>query len=58
MINYLLLALGIFTILISIILIFLDKLKGEDIYFNIDVKEQEMKKPFLCLLPALPVIGA
>jgi DNA-binding NarL/FixJ family response regulator len=44
MINYLLLALGIFTILISIILIFLDKLKGEDIYFNIDVKEQEMKK--------------
>lgn len=44
MINYLLLAIGIFAILISTILIFLDQLKGEDIYFNMDVKEQEVKK--------------
>lgn len=42
--NYLLLALGIFTILTAVILIFLDKLKGEDIYLNIDVKEHEIKK--------------
>jgi DNA-directed RNA polymerase specialized sigma24 family protein len=44
MINYVLLAFGIFAILATIILIFLDKVKGEDIYFNIDVKEQEIKK--------------
>lgn len=44
MINYVLLALGIFVILAATILIFLDKVKGEDIYFNIDVKEQEIKK--------------
>lgn len=43
-INYILLAIGIFTVMGAIILIFLDKLKGEDIYFSIDVKEQEMKK--------------
>lgn len=44
MVNYLLMALGIFMVLTAIILIFLDKLKGEDIYFNLDVKEQEIKK--------------
>lgn len=44
MINYVLMAFGIFAILASAILIFLDKIKGEDIYFNIDVKEQEIKK--------------
>jgi len=44
MINYVLLALGIFTVLAAIIFIFIDKLKGEDIYFDIDVKEQEIKK--------------
>lgn len=44
MINYLLLAVGIFAVLISLILIFLDQLKGEDIYFSMDVKEQEIKK--------------
>ncbi|MHB1392462.1 MAG: DUF6115 domain-containing protein [Clostridia bacterium] len=44
MINYVLMAFGIFAILATIILIFLDKIKGEDIYFNIDVKEQEIKK--------------
>ena len=44
MINYVLLAFGIFAILAATILIFLDKLKGEDIYFNMDVKEQEIKK--------------
>lgn len=43
-INYVLLAVGILTILIVIIIIFLDKLKGDDLYFNIDVKEQEIKK--------------
>jgi DNA-binding NarL/FixJ family response regulator len=42
--NYLLLAVGILTILAVAIIIFLDKLKGEDIYFNIDAKEQELKK--------------
>lgn len=44
MINYILLAIGIITVLSAIIMIFLDKLKGDDIYFNIDVKEQELKK--------------
>lgn len=44
MINYVLLAFGIFAILAAIILIFLDRVKGEDMYFNIDVKEQEIKK--------------
>ncbi len=44
MINYVLLALGVFTILTAIILIFLDKVKGDDIYFSMDVKEQEIKK--------------
>lgn len=44
MINYLLLALGIFTVLAAGTLIFLDKLKGEDIYFSMDVKQQEIKK--------------
>lgn len=44
MINYVLMAFGIFAILAATILIFLDKIKGEDIYFNIDVKEQEIKK--------------
>ena len=43
-INYLLLAVGILTIMAAVIMIFLDKLKGEDMYFNIDVKEQEIKK--------------
>lgn len=44
MINYVLLAFGIFAILAATILIFLDKIKGEDIYFSMDVKEQEIKK--------------
>lgn len=44
MINYVLLAFGIFAILVAVIFIFLDKVKGEDIYFNMDVKEQEIKK--------------
>jgi hypothetical protein len=44
MINYVLLALGIFVILAAVILIFLDKVKGEDMYFSVDVKEQEIKK--------------
>lgn len=42
--NYILLAVGILTILVLAIIIFLDKLKGEDMCFNIDVKEQEIKK--------------
>ena len=44
MINYVLLAIGVFVILAALIMIFLDKVKGEDIYFSIDVKEQEIKK--------------
>lgn len=44
MINYVLLAIGIFAILSAVILIFLDKVRGEDMYFNMDVKEQEIKK--------------
>ncbi|MDD3704552.1 MAG: hypothetical protein PHC45_00585 [Clostridiaceae bacterium] len=44
MVNYILLAVGVFVILIAIIMIFLDKVKGEDIYFSMDVKEQEIKK--------------
>lgn len=43
-INYILLAVGILTIMVVIIIIFLDKLKGDDMYFNIDVKGQEIKK--------------
>jgi len=42
--NYILLAIGVFTVLAATMLIFLDKLKGEDIYFNMDVKEQEIRK--------------
>ena len=42
--NYILLAVGILTIMVIAIIIFLDKLKGDDMYFNIDVKEQEIKK--------------
>lgn len=44
MINYVLLAVGVFVILAAAIMIFLDKVKGEDIYFSMDVKEQEIKK--------------
>ncbi len=44
MINYITMFIGITVVLISIIIIFLDRLKGEDIYFNIDFKEQELKK--------------
>lgn len=44
MINYVLLAIGIFTVLAATMFIFIDKLKGEDIYFDMDVKEQEIKK--------------
>lgn len=43
-INYILLAVGILTLMAAVIMIFLDKLKGDDMYFNIDVKEQEIKK--------------
>lgn len=43
-INYILLAVGILTVLSTVIMIILDKLKGDDMYFNIDVKEQELKK--------------
>lgn len=43
-INYILLGIGILTVMAVVIMIFLDKLKGDDIYFNIDVKEQEIKK--------------
>lgn len=42
--NYIILAFGVFAVLVATMLIFLDKLKGEDIYFNMDVKEQEIKK--------------
>ena len=42
--NYIILAIGVFAVLAAAMLIFLDKLKGEDIYFNMDVKEQEIKK--------------
>lgn len=42
--NYVILAIGVFAVLAAAMLIFLDKLKGEDIYFNMDVKEQEIKK--------------
>lgn len=44
MINYVLLAVGVFVILAASIMIFLDKVRGEDIYFSMDVKEQEIKK--------------
>lgn|GEM_PF-754915 len=43
-VNYILLAIGILTLMVAVIMIFLDKLKGDDMYFNIDVKEQEIKK--------------
>jgi len=44
MINYITMFIGIIVILMSAIVIFLDRIKGEDIYFNIDFKEQELKK--------------
>ena len=43
-INYALMIIGIFTVFIALTFIYLDKVKGEDIYFNLDVKEQEVKK--------------
>jgi ATP/maltotriose-dependent transcriptional regulator MalT len=43
-INYIMMIIGIITILAAVIVIMIEKLKGEDIYFNIDVKEQELKK--------------
>jgi DNA-binding NarL/FixJ family response regulator len=42
--NYIILAVGVFAVLAATMLIFLDRLKGEDMYFNMDVKEQEIKK--------------
>ncbi len=44
MANYVLMAIGIFTILITSVLLFLDRIKGEDVYLSIDIKEQEIKK--------------
>lgn len=43
-IDYLLMIVGIFVVMITSIIIFLDKLKGEDIYLNLEMKEQELKK--------------
>ncbi len=42
--NYILMIIGILTIFAAVFLILVDKLKGEDMYFNLDVKEQELKK--------------
>lgn len=42
--NYLFMAIGIAIVIIALTLILLDKLKGEDLYFSIDMKEQELKK--------------
>jgi DNA-binding NarL/FixJ family response regulator len=42
--NYIILAVGVFAVLAATMLIFLDRLTGEDMYFNMDVKEQEIKK--------------
>jgi DNA-binding NarL/FixJ family response regulator len=43
-INYILIIIGIATVLLAATLIFLDRLKGEDACFNIVLKEQELKK--------------
>ncbi len=43
-VNYIIMIVGIVTILAAVILIMVEKLKGEDLYFNIDVKEQQLKK--------------
>lgn len=43
-VNYVIMAVGICVLVIAVTLIFLDKLKGEDLYFNMDMKEQELKK--------------
>lgn len=43
-INYALMIIGIFTVFTALIFIYLDKIKGEDMYFNLDIKEQEVKK--------------
>ena len=42
--NYGIMAIGIGVLVVATLLIFLDKLKGEDLYFNMDMKEQELKK--------------
>ena len=43
-INYGIMAIGIIILVIAVTIIFLDKLKGEDLYFNMDMKEQQLKK--------------
>lgn len=42
--NYGIMAIGICVLVIAVTMIFLDKLKGEDLYFNMDMKEQQLKK--------------
>jgi len=42
--NYLLIIAGIGMIIISLFLIISDKIKGENIYYNLCVKEQDIKK--------------
>ncbi len=43
-VNYVIMAMGICVLVVAVTLIFLDKLKGEDLYFNMDMKEQQLKK--------------
>ncbi|MFZ5352051.1 MAG: DUF6115 domain-containing protein [Bacillota bacterium] len=43
-INYVMMIIGILVIFAAFVMLLIDKLKGEDMYFNIDVKEQELKK--------------
>ena len=42
--NYGIMAIGICVLVVAVTMIFLDKLKGEDLYFNMDMKEQQLKK--------------
>lgn len=44
MVNYFIMFFGIVIVLVCAIVIFIDKVKGEDIYFDLDFKEQELKK--------------
>lgn len=46
-VNYFITIIGLIIIIISLFLIFSDRLKGEGLYFDLYVKEQEIKKAII-----------
>lgn len=43
MINYIILFVGIVILIISVVLIIFDRIKAEEIFFDIDIKEKQLK---------------